>query len=222
MADTKNGTRVLWGAGSARTLRAHWMLHELELPYESRPIGARSGETQTPEYTRLNPSQKMPTLQDGDFVLSESAAIVNYLAASYGASRNLLLPAAVRERARYDQWCFFAMMELDANTLYVIRRHEDLKDIYGEAPNALQAARECFEKQARAAAERLAATGPFVLGERFTGADILLTTCLTGALRRNLELPGLLHDYLQRTTAREAYQLALQANRRKEVGQPAR
>lgn len=222
MADTKNGTRVLWGAGSARTLRAHWMLHELELPYESRPIGARSGETQTPEYTRLNPSQKMPTLQDGDFVLSESAAIVNYLAASYGASRNLLPPAAVKERARYDQWCFFAMMELDANTLYVIRRHEDLKDIYGEAPNALQAARECFEKQARAAAERLAATGPFVLGERFTGADILLTTCLTGALRRKIELPGLLYDYLQRTTAREAYQLALQANRRSEVGQPAR
>ncbi len=221
MAETKNGTRVLWGAGSARTMRAHWMLCELELPYESRPIGARSGETQTPEYTRLNPSQKMPTLQDGDFVLSESAAIVNYLAASYGASRNLLPPTDVKERARYDEWCFFAMMELDADTLYVIRRPEDLKDIYGEAPNALQAARECFEKQARAAAERLAATGPLVLGERFTGADILLTTCLTGALRRNIELPGLLHDYLKRTTAREAYQLALQANRRREVGQPA-
>jgi glutathione S-transferase len=215
MAETGNGTRVLWGAGSTRTLRAHWMLRELELPYESRPIGSRTGETQTPEYTRLNPSQKMPTLQDGDFVLSESAAIVNYLAATYGASRNLSPPTAAKERARYDQWCFFVMMELDANTLYVIRRHEDLKDIYGEAPNALQAARECFEKQARAAAARLAATGPFVLGERFTGADILLTTCLTGALRRNIELPDMLHAYLKRTVAREAYQLALEANRRR-------
>jgi glutathione S-transferase len=94
------------------------MLHELDLAYESRAIGSRTGETQTPEYTKLNPSQKIPVLQDGDFVLSESAAIVNYLAQTYGASRKLLLPANTKERARYDQWCFFIMMELDANTLY--------------------------------------------------------------------------------------------------------
>jgi len=56
-----------------------------------------------------------------------------------------------------------------------------------------------------------------VLGGRFTGADILLTTCLTNALRRKIELPGVLHDYLKRTTAREAYQRALQANRRRGV-----
>ena len=217
MTETRIGSRILWGAGTARTLRAHWMLCELALAYECRPIGARSGETQTPEYTRLNPSQKMPTLQDGDFVLSESAAIVNYLAARYGASRNLSPPADVQERARYDQWCFFAMMELDADTLYVIRRHEDLKAIYGDAPNAVQAARECFEKQARAAGEHLAAAGPYALGERFTGADILLTTCLANGLRRNIGLPGVLHDYLQRTTARDAYQAALRANVRKEA-----
>ncbi len=212
MVEISKVTRVLWGAGSARALRAHWMLHELELPYESRPIRSRSGETLTPEYTRLNPNQKIPTLQDGDFVLSESAAIVAYLGAAYGAARNLCPPTTARERARYDQWCFFAMMELDANTLYIIRRHVDLKDIYGEAPNAVQTARECFAKQAHAAAERLAAAGPFVLGERFTGADILVTTCLAGALRRNIELPGVLHDYLRRTTARAAYQRAVAAN----------
>ena len=203
---------MLWGAGTPRTLRAHWMLHELDLAYESRPIGPRTGETQTVEYTRLNPSQKIPVLQDGDFVLSESAAIVNYLAETYGASRNLSPPAAARERARYHQWCFFVMMELDANTLYIIRRHEDLKHIYGEAPNAVKAAREGFRKQAQAAAQRLASTGPFVLGERFTGPDILLTTCLTGAVRRRIELPDALHEYLKRCTDREAYRLAYQVN----------
>ena len=216
MVEAANVNRILWGAGSSRTMRAHWILHELELPYESRPIGSRTGETQTPQYTKLNPSQKMPTLQDGDFVLTESAAIVNYLAATYGASTNLAPPTAAKERARYDQWCFFAMMELDANSLYIIRRHEDLKQVYGEAPNAVRTARECFEKQAGAAATRLSGGGPFVLGERFTGADILLTTCLAGALRRNIGLPDLLHEYLKLTTGRKGYQAALRANRRPE------
>ena len=213
MAGTTQGARVLWGAGTPRTMRAHWMLHELDLAYESRPIGSRTGETQTPEYIRLNPSQKIPVLQDGDFVLSESAAIVNYLAQSYGASRNLLLPANTRERARYDEWCYFAMMELDADTLYVIRRHEGLPELYGKAPNAVKAATDCFRKQAQAAAQRLASTGPFVLGERFSGADVLLTTCLAGAVRNRIELPDLLQKYMERCTARDAYRLAEAANR---------
>ncbi len=212
MADALGARRILWGLGTSRTLRAHWMLHELELTYECRPITSRSGETRTPEYTRLNPSQKIPTLQDGDFVLSESAAIVNYLGATYGASCDLCPPVLTTARACYDQWCFFVMMELDANTLYVLRKHEDLHDIYGAAPNALEAARRGFARQARAAAQRLAATGPFVLGERFSGADILLTTCLNGALRRRIELPDTLHAYLKLTTGRAAYQHALVAN----------
>jgi glutathione S-transferase len=162
----------------------------------------------------LNPSQKIPALQEGDFVLSESAAIVNYLATQYGASRNLAPPSAPRVRARYDQWCYFAMMELDANTLYVIRKHEDLHALYGEAPHALQAAREGFTRQARAAELRLAERGPYVLGEAFSGADILFTTCLTGAIRRQIALPDALNAYLKRTTARAAYQKALQLNQR--------
>ena len=203
--------KIVWGAGTPRTLRAHWSMHELELDYERRPIGSRNGGNLTPEYTRLNPSQKIPTLQDGDLVVSESAAIVNYLTTCYGAAKNLQPPTDPAERARYDTWCFFCMMELDADTMYVIRRHGDLHAIYGEAPNAVKAAREIFAKQADAALVRLGA-GPYAMGERFTGADILLTTCLTGALRRDIALPQALNDYLARTTARAAYPLAMAAN----------
>jgi glutathione S-transferase len=214
MTDAAGTNRILWGVGTSRTLRAHWMLAELELPYERRPITSRSGETLTAEYTSLNPSQKIPTLQDGDFVLTESAAIVNYLGTVYGAAHGLSPPTAPRERARYDQWCFFSMMELDANTLYVIRKHEDLHAVYGEAPNALQAARDGFARQARAAVQRMAAYGPYVLGDQFSGADILFTTCLSGAVRRHIELPDVLRDYLKRVTARAAYQRALSRNQR--------
>ena len=120
-------------------MRAHWALHELGLSYERRPFGPRNGETQTAEFTKLNPSQKIPVLQDGDFTLAESAAIVTYLADTYGTSQDLVpqMPGT-RERALYYQWCFSIMTELDAHTLYIIRKHTDLKEIYGEAPNALR------------------------------------------------------------------------------------
>ncbi len=203
--------RILWGAGTPRTLRAHWILRELDLAYESRPIGPRTGETQTPEFTLINPSQKIPVLQDGDITLSESAAIVTYVAEAYGKERGLL-PTALKERARYYQWCFFAMMELDADTTYVIRRHEDLKHLYGEAPNAAKAAREIFRKQAGVVEKTLAAEGPYILGGQFTGADILLTTCLTSAVRRQIEIPVSLQKYVDRITQREAYKLAQQSN----------
>ena len=55
----------LWGAGTARTLRPIWMAEELGLPYELYPIGPRTGETQTEDYTSLNPKQKIPLLRYG-------------------------------------------------------------------------------------------------------------------------------------------------------------
>ena len=66
MATSRNSIKIVWGVGTPRTLRAHWSMHELGLDYERRPIGSRNGGNLTPEYTRLNPSQKIPTLQDGD------------------------------------------------------------------------------------------------------------------------------------------------------------
>jgi len=212
LAVNRDAKKIVWGAGTSRTLRAHWCMHELGLAYECRPIGSRNGGNVTPEYTQLNPSQKIPTVQDGDLVIAESAAIVNYLTTCYGGEKNMQPSADPAERSRYDMWCFFCMMELDADTMYIIRRHGDLQTIYGEAPNAVKAAKEIFAKQAQVAVLRLGA-GPYAIGKCFTGADILLTTCLTGALRRDIALPNALGDYLSRTTTREAYQRAIEANR---------
>ena len=51
---------TLWGMGTSRTMRAHWMLLELGLDYDSRPIQSRSGETLTDEFLRINPRHKIP------------------------------------------------------------------------------------------------------------------------------------------------------------------
>ena len=129
-----NGKRILWGVGTSRTIRAHWALHELGLEYERRPIQPRTGETQTPEFSALNARQKIPLLQDNGFVITESAAIVTYLSDAYGQPHNRLVPDDLRERARCLEWCFFVISELDATSLYVMRRHGDLRHIYGDAP----------------------------------------------------------------------------------------
>ena len=70
---------IFWGAGTARTFRPIWMAEELELKYKLNPIGPRTGETLSKEYTALNPKQKIPSIEHGNFSLSESVAICKYL-----------------------------------------------------------------------------------------------------------------------------------------------
>src|SRR6266446_3475993 len=203
---------VLWGVGTSRTLRAHWSLHELGLDYKSRPILPRSGETKTQEYTRLNPRQKIPLLQDGDFKIAESPAIAAYLSNTYATPENTLIPADSREHATWLEWCFYVATELDAASLYVMRRHGDLKHIYGEAPVALESAASYFEKQLHHAEQALQDGRPFLVGGRFTTADILLTTCLTWAVSYRVPVTSACHAYLERITSRPAYRAALAAN----------
>ncbi len=204
---------ILWGAGTTRTLRPHWVLHELGLDYEKRPIGSRTGETHTAEFRALNPRGKIPVLQDGDLVLAESAAIINYLVENYAPGSGLVPRPGTPQRAFYDQWCFFVMTELDAHTLYVLRRHEDLAALYGTAPNAVQSAREGFARQVAAVTRTLRSGGPYLLGDGFTCADVLLTTCLTWARYCKIPLAPELAEYVQRLMARPAYRAAAEVNR---------
>ena len=142
---------TLWGVGTSRTIRAHWAMAELGLAYETRPIGARTGKTQTAEYTRLNPRQKIPLLQDDDFCIGESAAIVAYLSRTYSQGPTSLIPEAPRDYAAWLEWCFFIVTELDSTSLYVMRRHSAnaLGPIYGIAPDVVAKAGEYFREQLR-------------------------------------------------------------------------
>ena len=207
-----NPRLTLWGASTTRTMRPHWALHELGIDYEKRLVAPRSGELQTPEFRAINPREKVPVLQDGELTLAESAAIVNYLGDVYGGAGGLTPASGSTERGIYDQWCFFIMTELDAHTLYVIRKHGDLAAIYGEAPAAIQAAKEGFAKQVAAVDLELDRDGPYLLGETFTGADILLTTCLEWASLVGVAPSDLQRAYLDRVHQRPAYRTARELN----------
>ena len=202
---------TLWGVGTSRTMRAHWMLMELELDYRFHPIKARTGETLTAEFRRINPRHKIPVLEHGSFVITESAAIVQYLSDTF-RNPSIYAPADTAERALMNEWCYFIMSELDAGSLYVVRRHLGLKHLYGDAPVAVEAARKYFSHNLEAMAPRIGIESPYLLGDRLSAADILLTTCLDWALAERLELPDTVMEYRQRITRRAAYQQAFARN----------
>jgi glutathione S-transferase len=203
---------ILWGVSTTRTLRAHWALHELGLAYECRPILPRSGETKTAEFTTLNPRQKIPLLQDGAFLIGESPAIAAYLSDTYGSAETRLIPTAARERATWLEWCFYVMTELDATSLYVMRRHRALGHIYGEAPVAVDGAAEYFCTQLRHAEQALQDGREFLVGSRFTTADMLLATCLNWAVDYGVPVTPACLAYAARISARSGYITALAAN----------
>jgi glutathione S-transferase len=205
---------TLWGVGTSRTVRPHWAMHELGLPYTTKPIGARTGETKTAEYTALNPRQKVPLLQDGDFCIGESAAIVAYLSRTYSTEEKALIPVTQRNYAAWLEWCFFIVAELDSTSLYVMRRHraDALGHIYGVAPDVVAQAGQYFRKQLRQVEVALADGRIYLMGDRFTSADILLTTCLEWAIAYGVGICDNAHPYLDRVKARPAYQRGKAAN----------
>ncbi len=202
---------ILWGTGTSRTMRPHWMLLELGQEYITRPIKARTGETLAPEFRRINPRHKIPVLRHGSFTIAESAAIVQYLADTF-PSPSIHAPVDAAGRAVLNEWCYFIMTELDAASLYTVRRHLGLKHIYGEAPTAVDAAKKYFAHNLEAMAPRIGIETPFLLGSRLSAADILLTTCLDWAIAEGLALPDSVMEYRRRMTRRPAYRDAFARN----------
>jgi glutathione S-transferase len=202
---------TLFGIGTSRTMRAHWILLELRLDYECRPIQPRSGETLTAQFRWLNPRHKIPVLQHKSFVLTESAAIVQYLSETFADPTKFYVPQDALARASLNEWCYFVMTELDAASLYVVRRHEGLASIYGEAPTAVDAAKAYFLHNLDAMTPRIAKTR-YLFGELLSTADILLATCLDWASTSGIALPHEAVDYRQRMAERPAYQEALKRN----------
>ena len=203
---------TLWGVGTSRTIRAHWALLELGLDYVCHPIGSRTGETLTDEFKQLNPRHKIPVLRHKSFILTESAAIVQYLSETFATSDTMYVPKDPQGRAELNEWCFFIMSELDAGSLYVVRRHEGLPQIYGEAPTAVQAAKTYFLHNLEAMASTMANRTPYLFGDRLSAADILLMTCLEWAALSGVSLPDSLTSYRQRVAQRPAFQAAMKKN----------
>ena len=94
----------VWGRKNSSNVRkVLWCAEELALPYEREEAGGAFGVVDTPQYRALNPNGRVPMIEDGDFVLWESNAIVRYLAARYGSDTSWY-QRDVCVRAQADKW----------------------------------------------------------------------------------------------------------------------
>jgi len=212
MAKAKEKNIRVWGIETGRAMRVHWMARELNLEYEVIPITARSGETQTDSFTVLNPKQKIPVFQHGPLVLTESAAIIGYMSDAFPLPKGFLRGNDATGRAKINEWCYFAMTELDAHSLYLIRRHDSLKEIYGAEPTAVASAEEYFKKQIGAASKRMTDGCAYLVENQFSIADILMTSCLDWATLYEIDVPEIVHKYREHVRKRPGYQDAKKVN----------
>lgn len=203
---------TVFGFPNTRSLRVTWMLEELGLPYDYHLVNFTRGESQSPEYLAINPAGKVPALRTAEGMLFESVAIVNYLAAL--APGNGLVPEQDPwARAQYDQWTLFAVTELE-QPLWTIGKNKFALPKEQRCPAIFPTAEWEFQKALRLLSEGLGSR-PFILGESFSAADILLVhTLFWGmAFKQPVEADNL-KAYISRVGARPA----LAAARAREQG----
>jgi glutathione S-transferase len=189
----------LYEFAPTRSIRARWMLQELGADFEAVTIDLVAQAHLDPEYLELNPAGKVPVLVDGDLVLTESVAIVLYLAEKY-AERGFL-PTDARLRAETYRWILFAVTELE-QPLWRIARHTALYPEPDRLPADVPLARRDFLPMA-AVLESHMKGRDYVVGDRVSAADFVVAYTLDWAGEAELlgECPTL-RSYVEHMYAR--------------------
>jgi len=193
------GMMRLYEFGPTRSIRARWTLQELGVEFEPITVNLVAGEHRRPEFLKINPAGKLPVLVDGELALTESVAIVLYLAEKYPEKG--LLPADLTARAQVNRWLLFAATELE-QPLWRISRHTALYPEDKRLPGDVALARQEFKEMA-AVLEKHLQGRQFVVGDRATVADFVTAYTLDwgGEARLLDELP-VLRRYMERMYAR--------------------
>ncbi len=198
---------TIYHSPRSRSQRVVWLAEELGLPYRLHSLEMFSDAMKAPEYLRIHPLGKVPAIDDDGFILWETAAILSYLIARSGEP-TLLPPRETREGARALQW-----MEFGENPLTVIMgeiaAHSGPMPEKWRIPALVERGR-AIAPSLVAVVENALGVGPYILGERFSAADIMLGFGL--GIARYLEFVNdatpRTRDYLDRLQARPAYQRA--------------
>ncbi|ODA68735.1 Glutathione S-transferase GST-6.0 [Methyloligella halotolerans] len=192
---------TLYHASPSRSSIVRWMLEEIGEPYDLEIMNLGSGIQRQAEYRKINPMGKVPALRHGDTIVTEGAAICTYLADEYPQA-GLNVPIGDPARGPYLKWLFFSAGCLEPAMMDKAypRQETPFSGMlgYGSFDLVLDVLRQAVSR------------GDFLLGEKFSAADIVLGSNIRWGMIFGL-LPQVdeLEAYVKRLEARPALQRAL-------------
>lgn len=196
---------VLYYKPRTRAFRALWFLEELGRPYRIQLMDFGKGAHKQPEFLKLNPMGKLPTVVDQGTPIAETGAILLHLADKY-ASGQLAPRLDDPKRPDYLRWLFFAVGVMEPAFGEKFFKWEDIP------PNRV--AWGSFAEMERVVTEGVTA-GPYLLGEQFTAADVLVGSNLHwGVLWKLFPEKGAVADYVARCAARPGLKRAIEIEER--------
>jgi glutathione S-transferase len=153
----------------SRSSIVHWMLEEIGEPYDIHLLSMQRGENREPDYLAINPMGKVPALKHGDVVITEAAAICAYLADEF-PQRKLNVPIGDVRRGPYLKWLFFGPSCIEPAIMdRAFPRKEEARRStlgYGDFDTVMDVV------------AKAVAPGPYILGEQFTAADVVIGSTL--------------------------------------------
>jgi glutathione S-transferase len=196
-----NQMMKLYWSPRSRSFSALWLMEETGQPYERVLTDITTGAQKTPEYLAINPMGKVPALKDGEAVLGEAAAICAYVAERYPEAK-LAPPLGDPKRAKYLQWLFFSPSCIEPALIQIFTKIDvpPSTAAWGSATQVFDTLDVALEK------------GPWILGDGFSAADIMIGSGLNFAVRLfKMVPPRPSYDaYIARCMARPAFQRAEQ------------
>lgn len=199
----------LYHCADARSFRALWALEELELPYRLHllPFPPRALQ---PEYLDINPLGTIPLLIDGETRMSESAAIVQYLATRHGPTDLAIEPDAP-EYGAWLNWLHFGEATLTFPQTLVLR-YRRLEPPERRLPQAADDYAQWFHSRLRHV-ERALDDRDYLVADRFTMADISVgyALLLANSLEIDAGFKPAIVAYWERLQAREGFARAKRA-----------
>lgn len=180
-----------------------WMNEELGDVCELKLINLRKGEGRTPQFLKVNPMGKLPALEHKGVVVTEAAAICAYLADAF-PSAGLAPATSDPKRGVYYRWMFFAPSCIEPMML------DRLGKVTRE--NTTAAGHGDFER-VTASIEQALSYGPFILGDTFSAADVVMgSTLFFATMFGAIPKEGRVKDYVERIAARPAHQKMVRKN----------
>lgn len=198
----------LYGTSMSRANRCLWALEELGLPYEHIPTRFAGGESRTPDYLKINPNARVPSLDDGGNIFWESIAINLYLADRYG--KEPFWPSDPLLRGKCYHWSLWAVNEIEPR-VSALMAHRVWSAPAKRDPEAERQALDQLKGPFRILDAHLRGRD-YLLGAEFTIADVNVASvarALVLTLKIDLSESPVAKAWLEKCLGREAYQRVL-------------